>query len=207
MASRTHPNQCSVRIAAKLGVASVRWVPRALSQPCPGCVCGGTPLAIDEVSLPPWRVFVRPAIICSPMRTLRRMAIVLTAPLGVWLSGAVALAEARPPRKGLVGWASWYGSFHHGKPTANGERFSMYRPTAAHRTLPLGTTVAVTNLQTRRQVMVRINDRGPSVDPGCRIIDLSRAANSFVALRASRPASPAASIGRLACARPSVRRS
>ena len=105
-----------------------------------------------------------------------RIAIMLMALLGVWQSGAVAPAEGRPPRKAQVGWASWYGSFHHGKPTANGERFSMYRLTAAHRTLPLGTTVMVTNLQTRRQVAVRINDRGPYVDPRRRIIDLSRAA-------------------------------
>jgi len=52
----------------------------------------------------------------------------------------------------------------------------MYRMTAAHRTLPLGTIVAVTNLQTGRRVTVRINDRGPYVDPNRRIIDLSRAA-------------------------------
>jgi rare lipoprotein A len=48
--------------------------------------------------------------------------------------------------------------------------------TAAHRTLPLGTTVVVTNLRTRRQVALRINDRGPYVDPKRRIIDLSRVA-------------------------------
>jgi rare lipoprotein A len=52
----------------------------------------------------------------------------------------------------------------------------MYRMTAAHRTLPLGATVVVTNLQTGRGVVVRINDRGPYVDPERRIIDLSRAA-------------------------------
>jgi rare lipoprotein A len=105
-----------------------------------------------------------------------RLAIVLTAVFGIWLMGATAPADARPPRKGQVGWASWYGAFHHGKPTANGERFSMHRLTAAHRTLPLGTTVAVTHLRTRRQVVVRINDRGPYVEPKRRIIDLSRAA-------------------------------
>jgi rare lipoprotein A len=105
-----------------------------------------------------------------------RLAIVLTALFGIWLIGATAPADARPPRKEQVGWASWYGAFHHGKPTANGERFSMHRLTAAHRTLPLGTTVAVTHLRTRRQVVVRINDRGPYVEPKRRIIDLSRAA-------------------------------
>ena len=117
---------------------------------------------------PPWRVLVRVPIIRVTKRWI--------ALLGVWLAATTALAEARPPRNGQVGWASWYGSFHHGKPTANGERFSMHRLTAAHRTLPLGTTVVVTNLRTRRQVAVRINDRGPYVDPKRRIIDLSRAA-------------------------------
>jgi rare lipoprotein A len=52
----------------------------------------------------------------------------------------------------------------------------MYHLTAAHRTLPLGTIVLVTNLETRQQVAVRINDRGPYVEPRRRIIDLSRAA-------------------------------
>ena len=103
-----------------------------------------------------------------------RLATILTALFGIWLSSIVA--EARPARTGQVGWASWYGSYHHGKPTASGERFSMYRLTAAHRTLPLGTTAVVSHLRTRRQVVVRINDRGPYVDPRRRVIDLSRAA-------------------------------
>ena len=103
-----------------------------------------------------------------------RLATILTAFFSIWLSSIVA--EARPPRTGQVGWASWYGAYHHGRPTATGERFSMYRLTAAHRTLPLGTTAVVTHLRTRRQVVVRINDRGPYVDPRRRVIDLSRAA-------------------------------
>jgi peptidoglycan lytic transglycosylase len=108
--------------------------------------------------------------------------IIVIAFLGAWLSGATAPVEARPSRTGQVGWASWYGSFHHGKPTANGERFSMYSLTAAHRTLPLGTSVAVTHLRTGRQVIVRINDRGPYVEPQRRIIDLSRAATRRLGL-------------------------
>jgi hypothetical protein len=73
-----------------------------------------------------------------------RLAIILTALLGIWWFATVVPAEARPPRKGQIGWASWYGSFHHGKSTANGERFSMHRLTAAHRPLPLGTTASNT---------------------------------------------------------------
>jgi rare lipoprotein A len=73
-----------------------------------------------------------------------------------------------------VGVASWYGIEEHGKKAASGERFSMYDHTAAHRSLPMGTVVRVTNLENGRDVIVRINDRGPFVDG--RIIDLSYAA-------------------------------
>src|SRR6202795_2832141 len=70
-----------------------------------------------------------------------------------------------------VGTASWYGEFFDGKPTASGEDFDMYDMTAAHPTLPLGSYVRVTNLRNGREVVVKVNDRGPIV-PG-RIIDLS----------------------------------
>jgi len=70
------------------------------------------------------------------------------------------------------GIASWYGQWHHGRHTASGEPFDMFKLTAAHRSLPLGTTVRVTNLDNGRFVDVTINDRGPYV--GDRIIDLSR---------------------------------
>jgi rare lipoprotein A len=72
------------------------------------------------------------------------------------------------------GRASWYGSWHHGRTTASGEKFDMNKLTAAHRTLPLGTKVRVTNLDNYRSVDVTINDRGPYVDR--RVIDLSREA-------------------------------
>jgi rare lipoprotein A len=105
-----------------------------------------------------------------------RATLILVGLLGVWLVGVNAPVEARQSHPEQVGLASWYGPFHHGRRTANGERFSMYHLTAAHRTLPLGTIVAVTHLQTGRRVVVRINDRGPYVDSTRRIIDLSRAA-------------------------------
>lgn len=72
------------------------------------------------------------------------------------------------------GVASWYGPGFHGKTTANGERFNQYAMTAAHKLLPLGTTVRVTHLDNGRSILVRINDRGPFVED--RVIDLSRAA-------------------------------
>ncbi|VXC53716.1 Endolytic peptidoglycan transglycosylase RlpA [Pseudomonas sp. 8AS] len=72
------------------------------------------------------------------------------------------------------GQASWYGAKHHGRKTASGERFDQNALTAAHRQLPFGTRVKVTNLRNGKQVAVRINDRGP-YSRG-RLIDVSRAA-------------------------------
>ncbi len=72
------------------------------------------------------------------------------------------------------GTASWYGSKFHGKFTANGERFDMYALSAAHKTLPLPSFAKVTNQKNGRQIVVRVNDRGPF--SGNRLIDLSYAA-------------------------------
>ena len=73
-----------------------------------------------------------------------------------------------------TGIASWYGNKFHGHETSNGEIYDMYAMTAAHTSLPLPTFVRVTNLDNQRQVIVRVNDRGPFV--GNRVIDLSYAA-------------------------------
>lgn len=80
------------------------------------------------------------------------------------------------PSKGFRqrGLASWYGNKFHGRPTSNGEIYSMYEMTAAHKTLPIPCYVKVTNLENGRSVIVRVNDRGPF--HGDRIIDLSYAA-------------------------------
>jgi len=78
---------------------------------------------------------------------------------------------APSPAVTIVGHASWYGAFHHGRRTASGERFNMHARTAAHRTLPLGTRLRVTNLANGKSVDVRINDRGPAIRS--RIIDVS----------------------------------
>ena len=72
------------------------------------------------------------------------------------------------------GIASWYGGKFQGRTTANGEIFDTNKFTAAHKTLPFGTMVKVTNLENGSTTVVRINDRGPFI-PG-RIIDLSYAA-------------------------------
>ncbi len=72
------------------------------------------------------------------------------------------------------GVASWYGSRFHGRLTASGEIFDMHAMTAAHRTLPFGTRVQVTVLNTGKSIILTINDRGPFIKG--RVIDISRAA-------------------------------
>jgi rare lipoprotein A len=79
-----------------------------------------------------------------------------------------------------IGRASWYGKFFQGKETASGEAYDMNQLTAAHRSLPLGSLVRVTNLNNHRSVVVRVNDRGPL--PENRVIDLSYAAAHFLGL-------------------------
>jgi rare lipoprotein A len=76
----------------------------------------------------------------------------------------------------VQGAASWYGPGFYGRTTANGERFRKGTLTAAHRTLPFGTRVRVTNLSNGRSVVVRINDRGPFKYH--RVIDLAHGAAS-----------------------------
>lgn len=94
------------------------------------------------------------------------------------LGSAVACRSARTDRV-RIGWsqrgeASWYGMPFHGRRTASGERYDMYRMSAAHRELPFGTVVEVRNVDNGRRIQVRINDRGPFVRG--RILDLSYAA-------------------------------
>jgi rare lipoprotein A len=76
-----------------------------------------------------------------------------------------------PSSHQLQGIASYYADEFNGRTTSNGEVFDMRKLTAAHRTLPFGTVVRVTNTQNGRSVVVRINDRGPFKDD--RVIDLS----------------------------------
>lgn len=100
--------------------------------------------------------------------------------------GAVALVtglllSVTGPAMAQCGGASWYGPGFHGKKTASGERFDQNAMTAAHRTLPFGTVVTVTDQRTGKSVKVKINDRGP-FHKG-RIIDLSKAAATKLGFR------------------------
>lgn len=94
--------------------------------------------------------------------------------------GTPDVADANNSRSVWQGTASYYGPGFHGRRTANGERFNMYELTAAHRTLPFGTRLRVTNQKNGRSVVVRINDRGPF--HGNRIIDLSRGAAATIGM-------------------------
>ncbi|MFA5965360.1 MAG: septal ring lytic transglycosylase RlpA family protein [Sphingomonas sp.] len=85
------------------------------------------------------------------------------------------------PAYDMLGYASWYGN-ESGNRTANGERFRPAWITAAHTTLPLPSYVEVTDLDTGRRIVVRVNDRGPFA-PGPRIIDLSRGAAELLGIR------------------------
>jgi rare lipoprotein A len=96
----------------------------------------------------------------------------------------MAMEQAQSQMYGLAstgnvmdGTASWYGPYFHGRQTANGEIFNQDDLTAAHRTLPLGTYLRVTNQKNGQSVVVRINDRGPYIDEEeYRIVDLSHRA-------------------------------
>ncbi len=94
----------------------------------------------------------------------------------------VLVPAASSEAEELSGYASWYGGKFHGRQTASGEIFDTNALTAAHRTLPFGSIVRVTNTENGKEVIVRINDRGPFVDG--RVIDLSRAAADVLGITA-----------------------
>jgi rare lipoprotein A len=99
----------------------------------------------------------------------------------VFTSGLIAIAGGTAQAETFqTGEASWYGPGFHGRQTANGERFNTNDLTAAHKTLPFGTKVKVTNEQTGESVVVRINDRGPYAKD--RVIDLSKASAQAIGI-------------------------
>jgi rare lipoprotein A len=94
---------------------------------------------------------------------------------------AAALLSISTAAYAQCGGASWYGPGFNGKKAASGEIFNENAMTAAHRSLPFGTKVMVTDQRTGRQIQVTINDRGPF--HGSRIIDLSKAAATELGFR------------------------
>jgi rare lipoprotein A len=110
----------------------------------------------------------------TPARAVCLAACVALAGLSCSFTRRYTADYDRPGSYRQVGKASYYGREAHGEPTASGEKFNMNAVTAAHKTLPFGTRVRVTNRANNKSVVVRINDRGPFV--AGRIIDLSYAA-------------------------------
>lgn len=94
--------------------------------------------------------------------------------LALGIAVPASAASAPEPQAAQTGIASWYGAKLHGHRTASGERFDMNALTCAHRSLPLGTWLRVTNLENLKSIFVRVTDRGPG--SRSRILDLSRAA-------------------------------
>jgi rare lipoprotein A (peptidoglycan hydrolase) len=120
-------------------------------------------------------------VLCPPtgVDDMRRWLRSVVGAAALLLPGAVThadLVRARQDEAAFrqVGVASWYGPGFHGRRTASGERFDQNDLTAAHRKLPLGSEVKVTNLANGRSVTVAINDRGPYAKG--RVLDLSEAA-------------------------------
>lgn len=108
-----------------------------------------------------------------------------TSSLNPALEAAAVKAAAQNATSGQIwhqtGIASWYGPKFQGRETASGQIFNMHQLTCAHRTLPLGSLVRVTNLQNHKSVVLRVNDRGPV--PANRVIDLSYAAAGQLGMR------------------------
>ena len=127
--------------------------------------------------------------IAHAMRRVRRVASVAVA-AGFFLGSVHEAKPAAAPTPQLpadssakehwfqTGRASWYGRYFQGRSTASGEAYNMAGLTCAHRSLPLGTLVRVTNLSNHKSVVVRVNDRGPYF--ANRVVDLSYAAARFL---------------------------
>jgi rare lipoprotein A len=114
-----------------------------------------------------------------PRRILTLTGAVLAIVLGVAGARAASPTDQVATKPAHHHWyqfgiASWYGHFFQGKTTASGVPYNEYAMTCAHRTLPLGSILRVTNLRNNRSVIVTVNDRGPV--PKDRVIDLSKAA-------------------------------
>ena len=128
--------------------------------------------------LPPEHQTSSPSIDQPQTHTIpREIPPIATIPSSPETDDAPPLAKIPPPSQPTLvetGLASWYGPRFHGKLTASGEVYSQENFTAAHRTLPWGSRVKVTNLANGKSVEVRINDRGPFGEG--RIVDVSRAA-------------------------------
>ncbi|MEO6409687.1 MAG: septal ring lytic transglycosylase RlpA family protein [Burkholderiaceae bacterium] len=164
-------------IPSRLGFGSALWAalaalvlagcgvaPRAPSLDMAQVISGNTPSA----SLP------------APFADSALPSISHTEPAAPPVDEREPAVPAEPKPLPQVGIASWYGTPFHGRKTASGERYDMHAMTAAHPTLPLRSYVLVRHVGNQREVVLRVNDRGPF--KWGRIIDLSRAAARWLGI-------------------------
>lgn len=153
------PPEAAVVFARPTGVPPARVQPLVVAPP-------SASQSVASVATPPARPQAAAAVVQpTPQDVAETTAAAAQTPAAPVLRSGQAFAR---------GMASWYGPRFHGRRTASGERYDKHALTAAHKTLPFGTRVRVRSVHTGREVVVRINDRGPYQHR--RIIDLSRAA-------------------------------
>ena len=107
------------------------------------------------------------------VNNMRKIILAVVTPIAFLWGAAVNAAP-------FLALASWYGPYFHGRTTANGEVYNQWGLTTAHKSLPFGTRIRVTNPYTKQTIVVRVNDRGPYIGP--REFDLSRGAAEAVGL-------------------------
>jgi rare lipoprotein A len=177
--------QRSPRVASRLAViVAIAGVPLGASTAQPSDLASASAAAVSPLETVPLDAAPLAgefAGIVDPLGTDLRTADLAIPQDAVDLDSFDPPLDTAPVAQSLgSGVASYYGRQFHGRPTASGERFDMRELTAAHKTLPFGTRVLVTNPQNGRSVTVRINDRGPYAHG--RTIDLSRAAAEQIGL-------------------------
>lgn len=166
-----------------------KWFKKVVSAVVLGMLltaCGGNPPATKPQGQGLYKPHVRDNAPRTSSTDLARLAVlpdpvVVSEPRSRWGNGPIytVLGKRYKVLESGTGYtetgiASWYGTKFHGRRTSNGERFDIYKLTAAHKHLPLPSFVRVTNLGNGKQTVVRVNDRGPFHDD--RVIDLSYAA-------------------------------
>ncbi len=161
------PGDNLTAIAKKLGYSDPMVLARANKLKDPDCLQIGQVLTLPEPGQAPSRP--ESTALAQPAAKPAAVKTVTVKPTSLRTQAAVAASN--PSRKGRLVVASWYGKQHHGKTMANGQPFNMYADTVAHKKIPLGTRLTVTNPKNGASVQVKVTDRGPYI-PG-RNLDLS----------------------------------
>jgi rare lipoprotein A len=160
------------------GLGAPRFAPRGAPAWIAAALLGLAPLAASSAAAPDASVPIEPATSAAVIELVPLQPTAeVTAPAPVEAPSAPSAPQETVMGRGS---ASYYAAKFDGRRTASGERFDNGAMTAAHRTLPFGTLVRVTNIANGRSVIVRINDRGPFTRG--RMIDLSRAAAAELGL-------------------------